>query len=212
MNILKSASLALAISLAATCVGVMGSANAQETMMSGDVSVGTQTTAQVESIDGDIVTVRTNDGVVRTYEFSPGLVSQLRLTTGSTVIVDTMGVQVGTIRRLTPYLAAIDLANGDTETFYLPEESRRTLMPGDMVAIRPSGVLTRITDNPVLSAQNVRVYQPVVSSTSTQDTFQQQTQVEIQRDISTQTEATIQTDTQVTSTPAQEVQPVPGLW
>lgn len=207
MNTLKSATLALAVSLMSAYVGLTTPAMAQTTTptTTSEASLNTQITGQVESIDGDLVTVRTNDGVVRTYEFESGLVQTLRLATGSTVIIDTLGVRVGTIRRLSPYVAAIELADGDVDTFYIPEETRRTLFPGDTVAIRPCGSFTRLTGNQMLTARNVRTIQAVVPSAPVQQSVQQ-TQVEIQREV-------VQPAPQVAPTvPAPAPQPVPALW
>lgn len=72
-----------------------------------------QTTGQIESIDGSMVMIRTSDGVVRTYEIDPELITSLKLSQGSNVLINSRNLRSGGIIRIGPQNVLVELQRRD---------------------------------------------------------------------------------------------------
>lgn len=213
MKLLTGLALAAAITL-----GVGMSAKAAPAEMG--LSAGKQTNAQVTSINGSKIVIKTDSGETQTYQVSPGLLSTLKIENGSQVVIDSTRLQTGRIVRLGAYDASVQLdQGGETKNFILPRQSRRYLSPGDQVVVTPDLRLVR-RDLYVLSSSDLRL-QPTMmsSSTMTQSSMSTSTtqtvrpSMDTSRSMSTTTVESAPAPVESTPAPMQATPaPVSGLW
>ncbi len=195
MKILAGTALALALSVASMCPAFTGSALSQTSGM----MLNGQITGRIESIDDSMVMVRTSDGIVRTYEIDPELITSLRLSQGSNILINSRNLRSGEIIRIGPQNVLVELDNGETEYFIVTEEERGLLSTGDRVLVTPDQRFTRVGDDIVLTARDVVLVEPIaVATTDTTATVR-----------STRTE--VETSTTTTQVPPPPVSPVPTV-
>jgi hypothetical protein len=129
-------------------------------------------TGKVASVANSEVTVQFPENQTETYRVDPALLTAMNLTEGSTVNFGSR--KLGTITNVGRYSVTVEFANGDTESYVLTEEGRRTLTFGDRVVITPDLQLAR-ADNYVLTAADVQVptSSMMTSSSSSSGTMRQ---------------------------------------
>jgi hypothetical protein len=123
----------------------------------------TQTTTTTNSMSGQPitgkvekseVTVQFPENQTESYQVDPALLTAMNLTEGSTVNFSSR--KLGTITNVSRYGVTVEFANGDTESYLLTEEGRRTLTFGDRVVVTPDLQLAR-AENYVLTAADIQV-------------------------------------------------------
>ncbi|MGB8697810.1 MAG: hypothetical protein WCD18_00190 [Thermosynechococcaceae cyanobacterium] len=148
---------------------------------SGSVLADTMTTVpggqkilgQVESVNESIVMVKTASGETQAYRVDPGLISALKLGSGSNVVIDGSRLMTGKVVRLDSYTTEIALdQGGEQKSYILTRESRRYLNICDRVVITPDLRIVRM-DLYTLTAADLMLQPvmiasaPVVETTST---------------------------------------------
>lgn len=127
--------------------------------------VGNQSVSgQVESIDGSIVMIKTNDGGMQTFQVDPRVISSLKLDQGATVSINTSQIQTGRVVGLDRYTIKVKQDSGTTQTYIFPRERRRTLSFGNRVVI--SGQQISRAEDFLLTASQVRLNQVIATSAS----------------------------------------------
>jgi hypothetical protein len=111
-------------------------------------------TGKVASVSNSEVTVQFPENQTETYRVDPALLTAMNLTEGSTVNFNSR--KLGTVTNVGRYTVTVEFANGDTESYVLTQEGRRTLTFGDRVVLTPDLQLAR-ADNYVLTAADVQV-------------------------------------------------------
>jgi hypothetical protein len=175
------------------------------------LSAGKQTAAQVTSINGSTVVVKTASGETQTYEVAPSLISSLKLENGSQVVIDSTRLQTGRIVQLGAYSAEVELDNGGgTKTYILTRESRRYLGYGDRVVVTPDLRLMSF-DRYRLTAADLRLQPTMVSSSaiSQSTSTSRSSETAVQQPSETRSAST---PAPVESTPSVQPAPVSGLW
>jgi hypothetical protein len=153
MNKFTGAALSLALAFGATLPSI-----AQTTTNSASEQ---PLTGKVEKSE---VTVQFPENRTETYSIDPALLTAMNLGEGSTV--NFTNRKLGTITNVSRYSVSVQFANGDTESYLLTEEGRRTLTYGDRVVVTPDLQLAR-AENYLLTAADVQVpTSSMVSSSS----------------------------------------------
>jgi hypothetical protein len=128
------------------------------------IPTGKLITGQVSAIDGSSVTLKTASGETQTFNVNRGLISALKLESGSNIVIDATRLQTGRVVHLDPYTAEVTLdQGGELKSYVLTREARRYLGVGDRVVITPDLRLIR-TDLYKLTANDLRVQSTVVAS------------------------------------------------
>jgi hypothetical protein len=143
MNKFTGAALSLALAFGATLPSI-----AQTTTNSASEQ---PLTGKVEKSE---VTVQFPENRTETYSIDPALLTAMNLGEGSTV--NFTNRKLGTITNVSRYSVSVQFANGDTESYLLTEEGRRTLTYGDRVVVTPDLQLAR-AENYLLTAADVQV-------------------------------------------------------
>jgi hypothetical protein len=143
MNKFTGAALSLALAFGATLPSI-----AQTTTNSASEQ---PLTGKVEKSE---VTVQFPENRTETYSIDPALLTAMNLSEGSTV--NFTNRKLGTITNVSRYSVSVQFANGDTESYLLTEEGRRTLTYGDRVVVTPDLQLAR-AENYLLTAADVQV-------------------------------------------------------
>jgi hypothetical protein len=154
MNKFSAAALGITLAFGAMLPSVAQTtmaANSEQTL-SGKVSAGNKSE----------VTVQFPENQTQTYDIEPGLITSMNLSDGSTVNFDRR--KLGTITNVNRYGVVVEFADGETESYLLPQEGRATLTFGDRIVVTPDLRLAR-ADNYVLTAADVKV--PTSSMMST---------------------------------------------
>jgi hypothetical protein len=120
-------------------------------------------TGKVSAGDKSEVTVQFPENQTQTYDLEPGLITSMNLSDGSTVNFDRR--KLGTITNVSRYGVVVEFADGETESYLLPQEGRATLTFGDRVVVTPDLRLAR-ADNYVLTAADVKVPTSSIMSTT----------------------------------------------
>ncbi|MCM1982299.1 hypothetical protein [Lyngbya confervoides] len=97
----------------------------------------------VSAVSESSVVVNTPTEGSQTYSVEPDWLSSLQLQPGDAVLVDTTRLETGTIRGIDSYTVKIELDNGETRSFILDREGRKTFGFGDRVAITPKDYPSR---------------------------------------------------------------------
>jgi hypothetical protein len=118
------------------------------------------------------VTVQFPENRTETYSIDPALLTAMNLSEGSTV--NFTNRKLGTIANVSRYSVTVEFANGDTESYLLTEEGRRTLTFGDRVVVTPDLQLAR-AENYVLTAADVQVPTSSMMSSTSSGTMSQPT-------------------------------------
>ena len=141
--------------------------------------------------------VRTTNGTVRMYQIEPAVITALKLTSGSTVLIKNSNLMSGRITDIKRNAIRVKLDNGTTQTYIATEVARRTLTTGDRVIVTPDTRIVR-ADRYTLTAKDVTLVQPVASSPATDTTVRTTTQTTI---VESTPQRTVVTSPVKTSTP-----------
>jgi hypothetical protein len=205
MKRLTEVMLTLAIAVG-TALPALGADPTNKTNMS--LPTGQAVNAQVESVQGSTVVVKSATGETQSFRVQPALISSLKLGSGSNVVIDGTRLRMGKIIRLDSYTAEVELDNnGGQKSYVLTREARRYLTAGDRVVITPDLRVTR-ADLYTLTAADLRLQSVTVASSSME-----------RREVA---ETTMKREVTVESTPAavpapvapepEPPAPVSGLW
>lgn len=203
MKILASTTVALTLLATSIAPGLTEAAMAQTS----DMMMRGQITGQIESINGSTVMVRTVNGS-RTYQIDPMTITALKLTDGSTILVNSRNLMSGVITDINRYDLDVKLDNGETENLLVTQEDRGVLATGDRVYITPNQRVVR-ADDYFLTARDVSLVQMIaVAPVTTTETV---------RSSRTEVETQVQTVTPVPAAVApvptvERMQPVRALW
>ncbi|HEY9828384.1 MAG TPA: hypothetical protein V6D19_23330 [Stenomitos sp.] len=164
---------------------------------------------QVESVDGTILTLKTDAGDTKIYRVDPSLVSSLKLGPGSSVVIDNSRLLTGKLVRLDTYTAEVELDNGgDQKSYILTREGRRYLTVGDRVVITPDLRVVR-ADLYTLTASDLRLQAAAIASSASME--RQSSRQVIRREVEirrTETPTPVSQPVESETTSA----PVGGLW
>ncbi len=135
--------------------------------------VGGKTIAgEVTDVDGSVVTVKTADGTSQ-YQLDPIAASSLKLSEGTPVEIDGSRFATGRLVGLDRNTVKVKLDSGETKSFILTREERRTFVLGDRVVatgLDRAANQHRLfsADKYFLTASDIRVQRSsVVASAST---------------------------------------------
>lgn len=146
-------------------IGIALSAVAESTKPMG--LGGQQINGQVESVDGSILKLKTSNGETQTYSVDPSVISALKLTPGSNIVIDGTRLTTGTISSLDSYTAEVKLdKSGEERSYILTREARRYLTIGDRVIITPDQRVVS-ADRYRLTSADLRMQSVAIASTST---------------------------------------------
>jgi hypothetical protein len=192
----------------AIAVGTVGPAMGAETNNM-SMPTGQAVNAQVESVDGSIVVVKTATGETQSFRVEPALISSLKLSSGSNIVIDGTRLRTGKALRLDSYTVEVELDNnGGEKSYILTREARRYLAAGDRVVITPDLRVTR-ADLYTLTAADLRLQSVMMASSSVVER-QEVSETRVQREIKVET-APVAAPTPVTPEP-ETTAPVSGLW
>lgn len=208
MKILASTTVALTLLATSIAPGLTEAAMAQTSdVMMRDMMMRGQITGEIESINGSTVMVRTVNGS-RMYQIDPMTITALKLTNGSTILVNSRNLMSGVITDINRYDLDVKLDNGETENLLVTEEDRGILATGDRVYITPNQRVVR-ADDYFLTARDVSLVQmiAVAPETTTEMVRSNRTEVE------TQVQTVAPVPAVVAPVPTVErIQPVRALW
>lgn len=212
MKIFASTTVALTLLATSIAPGLTGVAMAQTSdMMLRDMIMRGQITGEIESINGSTVMVRTVNGS-RMYQIDPMTITALKLTNGSTILVNSRNLMTGVITDINRYDLDVKLDNGETENLLVTEEDRGILATGDRVYITPNQRVVR-ADDYFLTARDVSLVQMIAvgPETTTETVRSSRTEVE------TQVQRVAPVPAAVAPVPVpvptvERIQPVRALW
>ena len=155
MKLLTGSVLALALAFGAALPSFAG------TMVpEGEIS------GEIQSIEGSVMTVRTQSGSTQEYLIDPSLVSSLDLMQGKSVLINGTQLMRGVITGVDDNTVKVEHDNGDVSTYILHRESRRYLSYGDRVVINAMGQVVR-EDRYMLTATEITpIHDYIVASYS----------------------------------------------
>lgn len=207
MKILASTTVALTLLATSIAPGLTRVAVAQTSdMILRDMIMRGQITGEIESINGSTVMVRTVNGS-RMYQIDPMTITALKLTNGSTILVNSRNLMSGVITDINRYDLDVELDNGKTENLLVTQEDRGILATGDRVYVTPNQRVVRAVDY-FLTARDVSLVQMIAVApvTMTETVRSSRTEVE------TQVQTVAPVPAEVTPVTVERMQPVRALW
>jgi hypothetical protein len=140
------------------------------TTLSSTSSTGQPLTGTVDLSGQPMVKVLFPNSSEKSYMLSPDVTKSLNLTNGSSVLINNQ--KLGTITNINRQEVVVEFSDGTYKPYYLTQEGRRSLSPGDSVVIT-SNQRVRLASAYVLAPADVYVIPSMMASTSMSSSMSQ---------------------------------------